>query len=100
MPEGSLHRDILKDNVLDAFAKPSAGNWAAHVMNHFRSLGLPAPFPPDASVSIGTSSFSNKLAGKQHEVWQGLHDSPRPAPSKGGKLCTYHRHWACIRALL
>ena len=45
----------------------------------------------------------NKLAGKQHEVWQGLHDSPRSAPSKGAKLCTYHWWFACVpctRALL
>ena len=35
MPEGSLHRDILRYNVLGAFAKPSAGNWAAQVVKHF-----------------------------------------------------------------
>ena len=31
MPSGSFHRDILRDNVLDAFAKHSVGNWAAQV---------------------------------------------------------------------
>ena len=36
MPEGSLHRDILRDNVWDAFAKPSAGSWAAQIINCFR----------------------------------------------------------------
>ena len=94
MPEGSLHRDVLKDNVLDAFAKPSAGNWAAEDIKDFWSLGLPAPFAPDASVYIDKNSFSIKLAGKQHEVWQGLHASPRSAPSKGAKSCMFHRWFA------
>ena len=96
MPSGSLHRDTLRDNILDAFAKPAAGNWAAQVIRQFRSLGLPAPFAHDGTVSIDKSSFRTKLAGKHHEVWQGLHVSPRSAPSKGAKLCTYHRWFARI----
>ena len=60
----SLHR-VLQDNVLDAFVKPSAGNWAAQVIKHFWSLGLPAPSAPEASVSIKQNSFSIKLAGKK-----------------------------------
>ena len=32
--------------------------------------------------------------GKSHVVWQGLHASPRSAPSKGAKLCMYHRWFA------
>ena len=42
------------------------------------------------------SSFRRHAAGKSHEVWQGLHASPRSAPSKGAKLCTYHRWFARI----
>lgn len=83
-------------NILDAFAKPAAGNWAAQVIRQFRSLGLPAPFAHDGTVSIDKSSFRTKLAGKHNEVWQGLHVSPRSAPSKGAKLCTYHRWFARI----
>ena len=70
MPSESLHCVIL-----DAFAKPSIGNWAAQVIEHFRSLGLPAP-------PMGKSSFCTEPASKHHEVWQGLHVSPRSAPSK------------------
>ena len=96
MPSGSLHHEILRDNVLDAFARPSVGNWAAQVIRHFRSLGLPAPFAHDGTVSTDKSSFHTKLAGKHHEVWQGLHVSPRSAPSNGAKLCKYHRWFARI----
>ena len=96
MPSGSLHRDILWDNVLDAFAKPSVGNWAAQVIKHFWFWGLPAPFAPDGTVSIDKSRFRAKLAGKHHEVWQGLHASPRSAPSKGAKMCTYRLWFARI----
>ena len=29
---------------------------------------------------------------RREQVWENLHVSPRTAPSKGAKLCTYH-HW-------
>ena len=68
MPSGSLHHDTLRGNVLDAFAKPSVGSWATQVIRQFRSLGLPAPFAHDGTVSIDKSSFCIRLAGKHHEV--------------------------------
>ena len=68
----------------------------AQIIRHCRSLGLPAPFAHDGTVSMDKSSFRAKLAGKHHEVEQGLHRSPRSAPSKGPKLCTYHRWFARI----
>ena len=91
LPQGSLHRELLTDNVQDALAKPSSANWAAQVVKHVRSLGLPAPFAHDGTVLIDKPSFRRHVAGKSHEVWQGLHASPRSAPSKRAKLCTYHR---------
>ena len=36
--------------------------------------------------------FMDRLAGARQRTWDGLHVSPRAAPSKGAKLCTYH-HW-------
>ena len=96
LPPGSLHREILKDNVQDALAKPSSANWAAQVVKHVRSLGLPAPFAHDGTVLSDKSSFRRHAAGNFREVWQGLHASPKSAPSKGAKLCTYHRWFACI----
>ena len=96
LPRSSLHREILADNVQDALAGPSFCQWAAQVVQHVRSLGLPAPFAPDGTVLIDKSSFRRHAAGKSHEVWQGLHASPRSAPSKGANLCTYHRWFARI----
>ena len=61
-----------------------------------RSLGLPAPVAHDGTVLFDKSSFRCHAAGKSHEIWQGLHASPRSAPSKGAKLCTYHRWFARI----
>ena len=99
MPSGSLHCDILRLNVLDAFAKPSVGNRAAQVIKPFWSLGLPAPLAHDGTVSIDESGFGAKLAGKLYVVWHGRHASPRSAPSKGAKLCTHHQCRACIGPL-
>lgn len=57
---------LLEYHVLDAFrlqgltsrgqfiAKPAVGNWEAQVINHFRSLGLPAPFARDGAVSASS----------------------------------------------
>ena len=93
LPPGSLHREILKDDLQDGLAKPSSANWAAQVVKHVRLLGLPAPFAHDGTVLIDKSSFRRHAAGKSREVWQGLHASPR-SPSKWAKLCTYHRWFA------
>ena len=91
MTSKSMHHDILRDNVLDAFAKPSSGNLAAQVIKQNGSLGLLAPFTHDGAVAIDKSSLCFKPAGKHHKVWQGLHASPRSAPSKGAKFCTDHQ---------
>ena len=76
LPPGSLHREILMGNVQDALAKPSSASWAAQVVKHVRSRGLPAPFAHDGTVLIVKSSFRRHAAGKFREVWQGLHASP------------------------
>ena len=36
--------------------------------------------------------FVAKMAEVRQQTWDGLHVSPRTAPSKGAKLCTHH-HW-------
>ena len=44
MDEGSLHPDILSDNIHDALGNPGCCNWAAGVQKQFASLGVPSPF--------------------------------------------------------
>ena len=50
LPQGSLHHEILSNNGQDALAKPSSAHWAAQVVKHVWSLGLPASFAQDATV--------------------------------------------------
>ena len=64
LPPGSLHREILRDHVQNALAKPSSANWAAQVVKHVRSLGLPAPCAHYGTVLIDKSSFCRHAAGK------------------------------------
>ena len=54
--------------------RPPTG-WTCHAQQ--------STFAPDGTVLIDKSSFRCHAAGKSHEVWQGLHASPRSAPSKG-----------------
>ncbi len=44
MDEGSLHPDVLSDNIHDALGNPGCCNWAAGVQKQFASLGVPSPF--------------------------------------------------------
>ena len=39
-------------HVQDALAEPSSANWAAPVVEHVQSLGLPASFAHDGTVSL------------------------------------------------
>ena len=80
----------------DALAQPSAANWAAQVVKHVRSVGLPAPYAHAGTVLIDNSGFRCHAAGKSHEVWRGVHASPKSASSKGAKLCTCHCWFAHI----
>ena len=61
MPEDSIHAEILRDNIADAQEHPSHGNWAGGIV----------------------------MKGQLCRVWDGLHVSPRTAPSRRAKLCTY-----------
>ena len=40
--------------------------------------------------ALDSHGFMDRLAGARQRTWDGLHVSPRAAPSKGAKLCTYH----------
>ena len=102
MPTGSLHLDILKDNLADARAQPSCGNWASGVQAKDCALGLSSP---STVGGIGVSDgleFRARVKEQQRQAWADLHVSPRTAPSRGVKLCTYHCWFGCFahRAVL
>ena len=75
LPQGSLHCEILRDEVQDALtiARPTSAHWAAQIVKHVRSLGLPAPFTHDGTavqlaqlVLIDESSFLKSTRHAAH----------------------------------
>ena len=75
VPLGSLYHGFMRDNILRAFFRPSMDNWAAQVIKHVRSLGLPAPLTRNGILFSDKFSLRTDLAGKHHKVWQELHAS-------------------------
>ena len=65
------------------------GNWAAGVVRQNADLGMPSPFSSSEIVALNSLGVPANMEGQHRKVWDGLHVSPRLAPSKGAKLCTY-----------
>lgn len=94
MPEDSLHADILKDNIHDAQHGPLVANWAGGIRKQFANLGMATPFPGGVLGTVDVLAFRKAMLSQEVSVWQGLHMSPRVAPSPRAKLCTYFRWFA------
>ncbi len=90
LPEGSLHLDILRDNIADAKGPLPCANWAQGIDRQFASLGIASPFVSSGIGALDSHGLLSRMAQGRQRVWEGLHVSPRTAPSKGAKLCTYH----------
>ena len=89
MDEGSLDPDILSDNIHDALGNPGCCNWAAGIQKQFASLGVPSPFSGGRIRNVDHLAFRKAMLAQDMSVWGRLHISPRGAPSRGAKLCTY-----------
>ncbi len=94
MDEGSLHPDNLSDNIHDALGNPGCCNWAAGLQNQFAGLGMPSPLLGGRIRNVDQLAFRKAMLARDMSVWDGLHISPRGAPSLGAKLCTYLRWFA------
>ena len=92
LPEGSLHLDILQDNIADALQPLMSAKWAADIDRQSRDLGMCSPFVSSGIEALDSLGFMSRSAKRREQVWKNLHVSPQTAPSKGAKLCTYH-HW-------
>ncbi len=92
MDEGSLHPDILSDNIHDALGNPGCCNWAAGIQKQFASLGVPSLVSGGRIRNVDHLAFA-RLCCPRH-VCLGGSISPRGAPSRGAKLCTYLRWFA------
>ena len=92
LSDDSLHLHILRDNIADAKGPLPSANWARGIEVKFAALGMASPFVSSGIGALDSHGFMDRLAGARQRTWDGLHVSPRAAPSKGAKLCTYH-HW-------
>ena len=92
LPEGSLHLDMIRDNIANAWQPLMCANWAAGVDRQFKDLGMGAPFNSSGIGALDSLGFMSRSAQRREQVWENLHVSPRTALSKGPKLCT-DRHW-------
>ena len=90
LPEGSLHLDILRDNIADALQPLMCANWATGAENQFRDLRMGSSFVSSGIRALDSLGFMSRSAKRSEPAWENLHVSSRTAPSKGAKLCTYH----------
>ena len=90
MPEDSIHAEILSDNIADAQEHPSYGNWAGGIVKPYSRLGMVSPFSSSGITGLNSLGSQANMKGQLCRVWDGLHVSPRTAPSKRAKLCTYY----------
>ncbi len=58
-------------------------------LTQFASLGVPSPFVGGRIRNVDHLAFRKAMLARDMFVWGGLHISPRGAPSRGAKLCTY-----------
>ena len=68
---------------------PSYGNWAGGIVKQYSRLGMVSPFSSFGITCLNSLGFQANMKGLLCRVWGGLHVSPRTAPSKRAKLCTY-----------
>ena len=85
LPDDSLHLHILRDNIADAKGPLPCANWARGIEIKFAALGMASPFVSSGIGALDSHGFTDRLAGARQRTWDGLHVSPRAAPSKGGK---------------
>ena len=85
MPDDSIHAAILRDNIADAQAHSSCGNWAGGIVQQYSHLGMASPFSSSSITCLNylnSLGFQANMEGQLKSVWGGLHVSPRTAPSK------------------
>ncbi len=92
--EGSLDPDIMSGNIHDTLGNPGCCNSAAGIQKQFASLGVPSPFSGGRIRNVDHLAFRKAMLARDISVWGRLHISPRGAPSRGAKLCTYLRWFA------
>ena len=71
LPEGSLHLDILRDNIVDARQPLMCANWqinwAAGVDKQFRQLGTGSPFASSGIGALDSLGFMSRSAKRREQ---------------------------------
>ena len=62
---------------------------AGGIVRQYSRLGMASPFSSSGIIALKFLGFQTKMKGQLCKIWNGLHVSPRTAPSKRAKLCTY-----------
>ena len=89
MSGDSIHAEILRDIIADAQERPSCANWAGCIVKQYSHLGMALPLSSSGLTGLIFLGFQANMKGQLCKVWDGLHVSPRTAPSKRAKLCKY-----------
>ena len=97
MPQSRIHVDIVKQNISAAQQRPMYGNWAACGVRQYAHLDMPSPFSSSGIVALNSLLVRGNMEGQHRKVWDGLHVSPRLAPSKGAS-CARTLHVCSARA--
>ena len=93
MDEGSLHPDILSDNIHDALGNPGCCNWAAEIQKQFASLGVPSPFSGGRIRNVDHHAFRKAMLARDMSVCP-------PPPPHGMQHLIDGMHHVCLSMAL
>ena len=69
MAKGSLHRDVLSDNIRDALGKSRCCKWAAGVQTQCAGLGMTPPFSGGRGHNIDGLALCKAMLAQHMSVW-------------------------------
>ena len=72
LPEGSLHLDVLRDNIADARQPLMLANWAAGVDKQSGAWVLGSPFVSSGIGALDSLGFMSRSAKRRGQVWEDL----------------------------
>ena len=93
LPDSHIYARILKDSCYYGVTS-RAHSWAGSVMQALRAIGYPYIIDCNQAYPIDLEVYRSVFQKHEARRWEGLHVSPRLAPSTGIHRCTYVRWFA------